>query len=65
MEPRNKIKFGVLVEKTWGLSIGLALSATPKDMDGKREVYLWMNFIFWSVTIGFIRVYDGEPPYED
>lgn len=62
MPPETKIKFGVQLEKTWGPSIGICLSMTPKDMEGKREAYLYINLIFWSLTIGFIRVYDGEPP---
>jgi hypothetical protein len=64
MAPKTKIKFGVQVEKTWGPSLGICLSMTPKDMDGKREAYIYINLIKWSLTIGFIRQYDDdiEPP---
>lgn len=64
--PSSKIKFGILVDKTWGPSIGICFSMTPKDMDGKREAYVYINIIKWSITIGFIRQADyDEPSYED
>lgn len=50
-------KFGIKVEESWGFSIGIGFSVTPKDVNDNREWYLFINAGKKAIYIGKFSVY--------
>ena len=57
---KYKYKFTIKHDKSWGWHTGAFLCITPKDVYGKREIYLFLCFGRHDFSIGYLNIDEGE-----
>ena len=58
MPEKWKYGFRIKYEKAWAWHIGLFFCIHPKDVNGKREVYLFFCLGRHDISIGFMADYN-------
>lgn len=58
MPSKFKYKFGFKHDEAWGWHIGLNFCMSSKDVNGNREIYLFLCLGKHDFSIGFMNFYE-------
>ncbi len=55
MNERKPFRFGVIHDRAWGWHFGVHFCISPKELDGNREIYLFICLGKHDFIIGFLH----------
>lgn len=58
MSDKSTYRFGVKHDRAWGWHIGVNFCIAPKDINGNREIYLFVCIGKHDFSIGFINFWE-------
>ena len=58
MSDKSTYRFGVKHDRSWGWHIGVNFCIAPKDINGNREIYLFVCVGKHDFSIGFINFWE-------